>query len=482
MVRALRTDAGEPALPIAAPAADAAYRALYVVLGSGVVVATAFAAPDTAALALARYTGAEIVRNHSIPLHLGAETFTAAGAYSGGLGWLGALTTELLGRGGYGLALFATILVALTAFALVELRARRAGGRIFSLAAVALALGCAPGALGLAGGIVSAAFAAALAYILERPGPRAAAAATALTVLWCNVAPEGILAPLIALCLAAETTFGGRSIAERRWARGACAGTALGTLATPALLSFPALALEALRIDRALDGIVPLHPADVAPIAYRVGFTLAVFAALALGLQRGREGSIPLLIFGAMLALANGAFVVVFGVLVAPLLAGSARAAFPRVARIAAGSLRADLWSGGGIVLLAAVLAWYAGSRPAPLPPGYQLAAALAADRAPHRLYCYNIDWCGEALARAPAVRVFMDGRIAAYPLAIRELQRDIVRLKGHWRKVLDDDRVDALLARKDRPLATIVAMSRAWHVVASDASAVLYERTLVPR
>ena len=481
MVRALRAETGEPKVPaIAAPFAGAAYRGLYVVLGAAIVAATAFAPPDSAALALARFTGAQIARDHSIPLHLGAETFTAAGAYSGGLGWLGAFGTELLSR--HGLASFATILAALVAFALVEMRARRAAGRIFALAAGALAAACAPGSLGVAGGIVSAAFAAAVAYVLERPGPRATASATALTVLWCNVAPEGLLAPLIALCLAAEATFGGRSLAERRWARAAFAGTALATLATPAFLAFPGLALEALRIDRALDGIVSLHPVDVAPIAYRVGFTLAVFAALALGLQRGREGSIPLLVFAAMLALANGAFVVVFGVLVAPLLAGSAAAAFPRAARLAGGSMRGDLAVAGGLILLAVGLGAYAGARPAPLPPGFELAARLAADGVPHRLYCYNVDWCGQALAGAPAVRVFMDGRIAAYPDAVRELQRDIVRLKGHWRKVLDDDRIDALLVRRDRPLATIVALSPAWHVVASDPSTVLYERAPVAR
>ena len=75
-----------------------------------------------------------------------------------------------------------------------------------------------------------------------------------------------------------------------------------------------------------------------------------------------------------------------------------------------------------------------------------------------------------------------MDGRVAAYPTKIWDAERDIRTLKPHWRKQLDDFRVDTLLTQKDRALATLIAMGGGWREVASDESAVLYERSAARR
>jgi len=468
----------------AVSAASTIYRTAYVAIALGIVALAASAAPDPAALALDRFLGARIVATRAIPLHLGAETFTAAGAFSGGLGWLGALTVYVFSLGSEAIARFVTIVATLATFALVELRARRAAGRVYALAAVALAAACALGELGIAGGIVTALFATGLAYLLERPGPRTVVAVTLLTVIWCNVAPQGLLAPAIAICLVAFKRVDPTdavAVAQRRWGRIACAATALAIFATPALFSYPLLAFEGLRVDRLLSGIVAYHPMDVAPLAYRLGFGLAVLAALATGTVRGREDRIPLLVFAAMLALANGAYVVVFGALAAPLLAASAVAAFGKLGNQTLGSVRGDAVAGACVLAFGALLAWHFGAGAAP-PPGFALAASLARDSQPHRLYCANVDWCDAALAGSPRVRVFMDGRVAAYPNTIWDAEHDTRTLKPHWRKRLDDFRVDTLLLQKDRAFATIIAMSGGWREVAGDASAVLYERRAVRR
>jgi hypothetical protein len=472
----------QPLVAAGATIPEVAYRTALAAFALAVVAAAAVAAPDSGAVFLGRFFGAAILRAHSVPLQLGAETFTAAGAYDGGIGWLGALTISLLAAAGPAALVFATMLAALATFALVELRARRAAGRRLGLAAAALAGLCALGSFGVAGGIVTAAFAAALAYVLERPGPRAAALGTLIALVWCNAAPQGLLAPVIGLCSVAGVTFGAASPSDRRWARLALAGTVLATLATPALLAYPALALEGLRIDRALAGVVSINPIEVAPLGYRIGFTLVVLVACALGIARGREGTIPLLLFGTLLALANGAYVVVFGVLVAPLLAASAAAAFPAFARGSARAPRADFASAGFAVVLAAVVAWQAGQRPAPLNGGFALATTLAADGRAHRLYCWNLDWCDAVLSSSPRVAVFMDGRVAAYPPDVRSAKADIVSVKATWRKVLNERRVDAMLVAKDHALAGLLALSPEWRAVDADDSAVLYERTAVAR
>jgi hypothetical protein len=343
-----------------------------------------------------------------------------------------------------------------------------------------LAFLCAISSLGVAGGIVTGAFVSILAYVLERPGPRAALIATLLTVVWCNTSATGVLAPAIALCMAATSTFGGSPF-ERRWARIAVAGTLLAIFATPGLWAYPALALEGLRIDRSV-GVVPENPIDVAPLAYRIGFLLVVFAAFAVGARRGRESSIPLLLCGALLALANGAYIVVFGVLAAPILAASTAEAFPALAGAVTASMRTDLIAGACAVALAAIAAWLSGRSGAPLADGYGLAASLAADGRSHRLYCSNVDWCDAALSLAPNVRVFMDGRIAPYPDAVRDAKRDVALGDVHWNERLRERNVDTLIVAKGRLLSGLVELSPGWRVAASDGTAVLYDRRADPR
>jgi hypothetical protein len=458
-----------------ASVAGAGYRAAYVALAATIVAGTAFAPVNSGAVALAHFLGGHVLNDRAIAMRLGSETFTAPGSYSGGIGWLGAVANELLARAGHGYALFATMLAALVAFAFVELRARRAGGRWLALGAVVLAGSCAPGSLGIAGGITTAAFAAVLAYVLERPSRTAAIVATVLAVVWCNVAAEGLLAPAIAACFAAATTLRGGTGDERRWSRFACLGTALALLATPAFLSYPLYALGTLRLDRDLFGVVAYHPIDVAPLAYRVGFTAMVLAGLALGLQRDRGASIPLFAAAAILALMNGAFVIVFGVLAAPVLAASAAAAYPYFDKLSTGSLRGDIASGVAAVALAAGLVAVAAA-PATA-PGYALAASLASDGRSHRVFCYDVDWCDVAISGAPLVSVFADGRVAAYPSTVLSRQRDIVAMKNHWRSAIERYKVDTMILRNDRPLTTMISMAPGWSVVASDSAASVFER-----
>jgi len=293
-----------------------------------VIVAIARSSPAPS-FAFDRWYGEQIA-HAGIALHLGPETFTAAGAWSGGLGWLGALTVYIVSLGGGAATLLLTMSAALGMLALTEERARRGGGSLLALGAVALVVGCALDMLRPGAGIESAVFAAALALILERPGPRAALLATGIAVLWCNVAPQGLLASAIALVFASGAMLERRDPEQRRWALIAFAGTALATLATPALFSYPALAFEALRIDRGLQGIVAFHPSEVAPLSYRVGFTLIALTALLAGVPRRAAGEALLVCFATLLALANGAYLPLFAVLVAPVLARSVASSWPQ--------------------------------------------------------------------------------------------------------------------------------------------------------
>ena len=147
------------------------------------------------------------------------------------------------------------------------------------------------------------------------------------------------------------------------------AGTALALFATPGFLAFPGIALEDLRLDRGLQDIVPFNPMEDAPLAYRLGFPLAFFAAFAVGVRPRRVGDVLLLLAAGLLALANGTYLPVFGVLVAPLLGASAAAEFP-LPESKLATPRGDVLVAIAGVLAAAILVATLVPRERPAAPG----------------------------------------------------------------------------------------------------------------
>jgi len=449
------------------------------IVALAVILSIARSSP-TAAFAFERWYG-ERIAHGGIMLHLGAETFAARDSWSGGLGWLGAFADYAVSLGGRAATLLATMGGALVMLALVEERARRAAGALVALGAVLLVTACSIDGLRPGGGLESAVFAAALALLLERPGPRAALLATGIAIVWCNTGPQGLFASAIALAFAAGAVIERRDISQRYWAIVAFAGAAVATLATPAFFSYPALAFEGLRIDRAFQGLVAFHPSEVAPLAYRAGFMLIVFVALIAGAPRRAAGEAILVCFATLLALANGAYLPVFAVLVAPSLARSVASSWPRLSAMRLGWTK--LVALGTICVLAvAMLAGAATTGLRPVSAASEIAPLvqlLDRDGRTHRLYCATPDWCGEAIAAgAPGVSVLMDGRIYAYPFEVRAMQLRITALKAHWRRDLSLERIDALLLRRDRAMATLMAATPGWRVAGSSATATLFERT----
>jgi hypothetical protein len=419
------------------------------------VVAWGSALGLAAAVAFSFLTATANVPRVALALWLGKRVL--GGAPADLLGRLGAVVATLVERAGGEPALaLATALAALLAFALIALRASRRAGIGAGLAAASLAVLCSLDFLRPGGGLTGLLFAALLLLALETRTLLGAGLATLAGVVWCNVAPEGLVAAPLAAAWALGSSIERPGGLQARNAWLAAAGCALATLATPAGLAFPKLAYEALRLDRDLVGLLPVHPIDVAPFAYRAGFTLVVVGALAFG-TRLRKADVPSLLLVTLLALSNGAFLPLLGAVAGPALACAAR--LPRA--LCALLALAVACAAGGISLRA-------DNATAHQP--YELVATLAADGGSHRLFCEPLEWCSVATAAdVPGLRPFMDGRVAQYSAEARKTQRAIGRVHAGWRAEASHAGIDTFLVARNDSIATLLSLDPRWRLAASD-------------
>jgi hypothetical protein len=424
-------------------------------LAAGVFVAVVSAHPNEGPLALQEWMARAIVAQ-GIP----------AGAAS--IGWLAALAGGFVTSfgGGFGRAALAGA-CAVAALLLVEARAR-------SPFAAPLAALCLLDALRAGGGAGTWLLAALVMLVLETPSKRNLVALGLLSVVWCNLEAAGLFAPLLALAVAVgsccDASSEGGGLAGRferdRWI--AVGVAALATLATPAGAGFLPAAFETLRLGDSAHRLAAAVPYNTAPDAYHAGFFVLLALALASGIRAwGLRDALPVAV-ACVLGLSTGAFVPVFGVVAAPVVAANLRGLRGSwIASPLAGLLAAA-------VALAAV-ALVARSAPAPAQP-YELAAREAAAAGPHGvLLCSVIDWCDVAVAGGE--RAILDGRIAPYGDAARTTQRTVATVARGWERELAASGTTAVLASNDSALATLLGLSTGWRDVARDDRATLFEK-----
>ncbi len=398
-------------------------------------------------------------------------------AESAGAGWLGAAVTNLLYAGPlhYGALVAAGAFGALSAFALVERRARLHATAAGAFGAAVLAALCSLDTLRAGGGSATLAFAAAVMLLLEDATLLSALGLGPLAMLWCNFEPAGVLAPALAVVAAVGRTFdrAGTPAARRAWLGAAIATCA--TLATPLGSGFPGHALAALQLAGASADYARWSPADLAPYGYRYGVMSSIAIALGVGL-RGRNAREALLgAFAFVLALASGAFVGVFGIVAAPIVV----AALARRPGGAAqyGARATLLRAAGALAVLALVAGFAAGARTLPLGPRepYAAIARLARVGGVHRVFCSDTGWCDAALADGMAV--LAGSRIANAPPAVRDAQITIARVRKTWRTELNAHGIDAAVTGANSALATLLTQSHWTRFATAGTTVILLRR-----
>ena len=399
------------------------------------------------------------------------------------LGWLATRIADVVaGAAGFGGLAFVTALALALTLAFVEWRARRAASPTVALGAALLGAACLLDVLHVGDGATSALFFAALLATFDMRGPQAIVAAFAVTALWCNLSPEGILAPVFAVVFAMGAIVDRAEKSERMHAQMLALCSALATLATPAFAAFPMDAWRAIALDNSLSDVLPGAPSVAAPLAYYAGLVLTIVVALAIGARGARSGDTFVFAFAAICAFSKGELVPFVGIAGAPVLAETATRIF-KTLRAGIGSTKNVRTQCG---ISAAVVALVAGVVGGARLPGLATATAAAPygvlARYAHdpardgRLLCTKLAWCDVA-ERSYGFDVVADTRVPSAPDATIAAQRAIAGAKNGWRTKVRSLDVSAIFVDKRSGFATLL-LADGWRPYGVDGSGALFVRT----
>ena len=426
-----------------------------------------------------QWLGARILREHAIPRALGPETFAAPGAPWTPHEWL--FSTVLAFGAQHGapwLVPLACALAAALALATVVVRCRRRGvsAALSASAATVCALamiqsfGARAQVLGWLGLTI-------VVSLLEVDGPWAWAAVPA-TAAWANLHASVFLSPAVAALFAVAALM-----RDRRWSRDVvrraalAAACAAATLATPLGIDLPRYA-AGLLASPIRASISEWGATSIASAAFVLGalpllLILGAFGMRASLRDRALAAAFTVLLFTAVRN------VPVFALVVAPVALSALAAARARHgARSRSGSFAA--WSTVGAIACVCVVIPVVAWRVAPatgggLPAG-PARALVAQARSQPRVFCEDFAWCSLFLNEPGAVRFYMDGRCDPYPAPMWRDYRDVMDGNRRWAFIIERERIDAILVRRDGALDSLLAeRPGAWRRIASDRLARLY-------
>lgn len=453
---------------------------IVIVLWGGLFLALGFIKlPGDGDLYWQRWLGEALLQTHQLPASLGYETFTAQGATWIPQEWLLSLALALAAHSGLSAALlFLVSLVPCGILLSIYFRARGTANPV-AIGVVLVFVGIAMlESFGLRAQVLGWAAFAAFLFFLERDD--AWQWATIPTViLWANLHASVMIAPAIVIARAIgrlgdggwKTLRNGRELAI-------LAGTALGTLCTPLGWKLPVFAI-AFSHSPIRDFIEEWRRPGAADLSFVAG-ALPLAIAVVLGgratLWDDKRRSFPALLTFLMMIFA-GRNIPLFAIAAAPLAAIGLELRFPRIRDI--GQKVREMEPVAMVAICIAII--YSGIQMAisqrHTPPALPIAAmASLEDGNPHRLLCQNFTWCSLALGHSN-LRVFLDGRCDAYPVAVWREYMDVIKTDGTWRDSLRRRDVDAVVATRGGPLAAALAATPGWKPAFEDRAYVVLRR-----
>jgi hypothetical protein len=314
-------------------------------------------------------------------------------------------------------------------------------------------------------------------WLLELDGPWAWAAVPA-TVAWANLHASVFLSPAVAGLFVAAAL-----LRDRRWSRDVARRAALAaacgaaTLATPLGTDLPRYA-AGLLVSPIRSSISEWGATSMTSTAFILGalpllLLLGAFGMRAAVRDRLLAGAFTVVLFTAVRN------VPVFALVVAPvaMTALVARRSQPVVpSRAASAAAWATVGAIACVCVLIPTLAWrIAPPAESGLPLG-PARALLAQARGEPRVFCEDFAWCSLFLLEPGAARFYMDGRCDPYPAPMWRDYREVMDGNRRWADILERERIDAILVRRDGALDSLLAeRPGAWRRIASDRLARLY-------
>ena len=456
--------------------------AALITVGAIVTLAT----PQSASLALSLYVGQAIVAAHALPTTLGAQSFAAAGSRWYAEGWFGAAVTWLVYRfGGYPALVGGNCILACLAIALVEMRCRE---RRLSDAATGLVLVAvivtAAGVLHVGDAMADLPFAAGLLLLMSGFPDRRSWFVIPLTLLWVNVSPDGLIAPLLVTCVIVGATLRkGAAAAGQKDSLLFVSAVVAVTLLTPATVNSWLNYGAYLGFDPSIN-VVSWDPVRVSASAFLAGLVPLMIFGTWLGLRRGGNAPDVIVALGAIvLALMQGRYLGVAAIAAAPSLGAALDAVTIALrTRSAAAPRRTTFVGAAAVIALIAVSAAFVSSARGAQPfeggkDPYAAIEKLASDGRAHHLLCTNPSWCNYALLRgAPSLQVFLDGREVAYPESVRTDSAKIASGSPLWLHRVKKWNVDTIVASRGT-LASLLALLPQWRSVPMPGDVVVFER-----
>ena len=434
-------------------------------------------------LAWQRWLGDTILHTHALPVALGNETFSAAGAAWVPQEWFFSILVALAMHAHLFALLAACVgLGAGLALALIAVHARMLGASLPATWLAVLFCGVAMEQLfGVRAQVAVWPLAGACLLLLDLDDARAFLA-IAVAALWANLHASVMIAPVLALVRAGSYALdGGFGNPRVRRLALIALGSAAATLATPLGAHLPLYAL-ALVHSPIRATILEWRTPRLGDLSFALGVlplaggTLAAMFATRRVVTRDLLFTLAMLGFALLavrnMALASLAIAPLFARALTPLVDDAARTlALLRERRVAVLVTIAML-------LGSALIAWRAhdlAERTSTPLPFAQIAAAARLHGTRH-LYCEDFAWCSLALGDAH-LRTFLDGRCDPFPLSVWSAYLAVQHDRARRFAILRAYAVDTVLADSRGRLARALRERRRWRVVAADGRYALFAR-----
>lgn len=455
---------------------------LALIFGARYAVSAWFEPLHDSDLAWQQWLGHYITAHGALPTALGPEAFAAHGAPWVPQEWaLSLLVSWTFGTPWFGALAIGMAIAAIGVLVLTAWTARRMGA-----SETAIALCCAVVAFslvqsfGVRAQVLGWVLLALFALVLRTAPARTQWWVVPIAMLWANLHASAMLAPVL---LGIWTA--GIALEERAWNAHVrhyvllTAATAVAICITPLGVRMPlyAVTLFSSPIRQVID---EWQPTTIHFFAFSAGLLPFILFMTIAGFSKPYRWT-EVFLFAAVtvLSLTAARNVPIASILVAPLIARRLSAVLP--ARMEVVPMTRPSERAGFFALAAAgslAVAFLLVRQPTLARSSVPLQAIAVATEQPgtHRLYCEDFAWCSWALGH-DNLRAFIDGRCDPFPARIWDQYTAVYEIRPRWHRILNEQRIDLVLAKRSRPLAQALRLTGEWREVYSDSTYALFTR-----